>query len=51
MLNQLRIEFLQWTGQVKYLVADKAGNLEPHEFCIGAVFVIAIGFVLLLSRR
>ncbi|MEO1980291.1 MAG: hypothetical protein ABGZ24_07230 [Fuerstiella sp.] len=51
MLNQLRVEFLQWTGQVKHLVANKADNLQPQEYCIGAVFVIAIGFVLLSGRR
>ena len=51
MLNQLKFGFLQWARQVKHLLIDEYIDLEPHEYCIGAVFVIAIGFVLLSGRR
>jgi hypothetical protein len=51
MFDQLKYGFLQWTREVKYLLIDEYVDLEPHEYCIGAVFIIAIGFVLLSGRR
>jgi hypothetical protein len=51
MLNQLKYGFLRWTREVKHLLNDEYIDLEPHEYCIGAVFIIAIGFVLLGGRR
>lgn len=43
--------FDQWTVQMQRLVRNEFVDLDPHEYCIGAVFVIAIGFVLLSGRR
>ncbi len=51
MLYQLKAGFLQWTGQVKYLVFDEVVDLDPQEYCIGAVLIIAVGFALLSGRR
>ena len=43
--------FDHWTFQMKQFVRNEFVDLEPHEYCIGAVFVIAIGFVMLSGRR
>ncbi|MCP4169458.1 MAG: hypothetical protein GY758_01655 [Fuerstiella sp.] len=47
----MKFSLLQWTREVKRLLLDEYIDLEPHEYCIGAVFVIAVGFVLLSGRR
>ena len=43
--------FLHWVYQIKQIMRTEFLDLEPHEYCIGAVFVISIGFVLLSGRR
>ena len=51
MLYQLKQSFRVWTYQMNHYLRNEFMDLEPHEYCVGAVFVIAIGFVLLSGRR
>lgn len=51
MLFELKTSFLLWTVQVQRYLRSEFVDLEPHEYCIGAVFVIAVGFVMLSGRR
>jgi hypothetical protein len=51
MLFEVKTHFLMWTVQVERYIRSEVVDLQPHEYCIGAVFVIAIGFVLLSGRR
>ena len=51
MMMAIRRTFNQWTMEMSQLMRNEFVDLEPHEYCIGAVFVIAIGFVLLSGRR
>lgn len=51
MLFELKTSFLLWTVQVQRYLRSEVIDLEPHEYCIGAVFVIAVGFVMLSGRR
>lgn len=40
----------RWASSVSYLMRERYLHLSPDDYCIGAVFVIAIGYVLLLRR-
>ena len=51
MFFKIRMAFSLWTMQMKGLLHNQVIDLDPHEYCIGAVFVIAIGFVLLNGRK
>lgn len=51
MLFEAKNRFLMWTVQVERYLRSEFVDLQPHEYCICAVFVIAIGFVLLSGRR
>lgn len=51
MISQLKTDFLVWSVQVKRYMQSEFVDLQPQEYCIGAVFVIAIGFVLLSGRQ
>ena len=51
MMLAVKRYFDHWTFQMKQLMRNEFVDLEPHEYCIGAVFVIAIGFVMLSGRR
>jgi len=51
MLHQLKSGFFQWTGQLKHLVFDELVDLDPQEYCVGAVLIIAVGFALLNGRQ
>lgn len=51
MFVEVKTRFLMWTIQVQRYLRSEVVDFEPHEYCIGAVFVIAIGFVLLSGRR
>lgn len=51
MFTQLKTEFLLWTMQLNAFMQDRLGHLQPIEYCIGATFVITIGFVMLSGRR
>jgi len=51
MFASIKTSFLLWVSQLQQLVRSEYLDLEPHEYCIGAVFVIAIGFVLLNGRQ
>ncbi|MCA9082964.1 MAG: hypothetical protein KDA81_02860 [Planctomycetaceae bacterium] len=48
---KIQSAFVLWTVQLKQLLRNEVVDLEPHEYCIGATFVIAIAFVLLSGRR
>lgn len=51
MITEAKTSFLLWTVQVQRYLRSEVINLEPHEYSIGAVFIIAIGFVMLSGRR
>jgi len=51
MFYQLKLSFRVLTYQVNDYVRNQLFDLEPQGYCVGAVFVIAIGFVLLSGRR
>ncbi|MEZ6125903.1 MAG: hypothetical protein R3C49_22475 [Planctomycetaceae bacterium] len=51
MLTGLKNEFLAWTVQMESYMRRELVDLQPHEYCIGAVLGISIGFVLLSGRR
>ncbi|MCA9049171.1 MAG: hypothetical protein KDA89_10615 [Planctomycetaceae bacterium] len=48
---KFKAAFTLWTVQMKSLLRNEVVDLDPHEYCIGAVFLISIGFVLLSGRR
>ena len=47
MFSEIKREVLFWASDVNRIIRDEFVDLEPHEYCIGATLVIAIGFVLL----
>lgn len=47
MLASIKHSVTQWAMEVNGIIRSELVDLDPHEYCIGAVFVIAIGFVLL----
>ena len=47
MLAGITNHVTQWASDVKRLISDQVVDLEPHEYCVGAVFIIAIGHLLL----
>lgn len=51
MFATLKQDFLIWTGEVSQILREQVIDLDPHEYCIGAVFVISIGYVLLSGRN
>lgn len=51
MFSGIKNSFVRWTVDINHLIRDEFVDLEPHEYCVGAVVVIAIGFVLLSGRR
>ncbi len=51
MYYQVKNAVRAWSYEINQYVRDEVMDLEPHEYCVGAVFVIAIGFVLLSGRR
>jgi len=51
MLSEVKSTVFLWSLQMQRYLRNELIDLEPHEYCIGAVFVIAIGFVLMSGRR
>ena len=51
MLSGAKQHFTKWVVDLNRLIRTEVVDLEPHEYCIGAVFVIAVGFLLLSGRR
>ena len=37
--------------QLKGIVRKEVGDLEPHEYTVGLLFCMAIGWILLSGRR
>ena len=51
MFHQLKTGVMRWGFEVKTYLRNEVVDLEPHEYCVLATFIIAIGFVLLSGRR
>ena len=51
MIAEAKYQVQLWGSQMKQLMGDSFNGLDPQMYCIGAVFVICIGFVLLSGRR
>ena len=47
MWTEAKRKVLRWAGDLDNIFREGMCDLEPQEYCIGAVFVIAVGFVLL----
>lgn len=50
MLMTVSSAILTWLSQVQNIVTQQFSHLSPDEYCIGLVFCICIGFVLLRGR-
>ncbi|MEQ9412053.1 MAG: hypothetical protein RIK87_30355 [Fuerstiella sp.] len=51
MLSTIKREFVLWTIEINRLICEEIVDLDPHEYCIGAVLLIAVGFMLLSGRQ
>lgn len=51
MIAEAKYQVQLWGSQMKQLMGNSFNELDPQMYCIGAVFVICIGFVLLAGRR
>lgn len=47
MIASIKQNVVNWAMDVNRLISDELIDLDPHEYCVGAVLIIAIGFVML----
>ncbi len=45
MIASIQQGFLNWAAEISRLLREQVVDLDPQEYCIGAVFIIAIGYV------
>jgi hypothetical protein len=51
MFTGIKTGFINWLLQLRALVRHELMDLDPHEYTLGLLFCIAIGWILLSGRR
>lgn len=47
MFTSIKQAVFVWAMDINRIIREEVVDLEPHEYCIGAVFIIAVGVVTL----